>query len=100
VTLGKISSEGLRLVLPLHPRTRKLYDPSRFSDTKMKIIEPVSYLDKIIESAKTDRRPSTQYPVYGDGKAGEKIVDILRRPGCYREIKNAAPERKLKNPER
>jgi UDP-N-acetylglucosamine 2-epimerase len=45
--LDKISSEGLRVVLPLHPRTRKLCDPSRFSDTKMKIIEPVSYLDML-----------------------------------------------------
>ena len=37
--------------------------------------------DKIIESAKADRRPSAQYPAYGDGKAGEKIVDILGQPG-------------------
>ena len=138
--LEKISSEGLRVVLPLHPRTRKLYDALRFSGAKIKIIEPVSYLDmlqleqqarliltdsggvqkeaywmkvpcitlrdetewietveagwnilagadrdKIVESAKTDRKPSKQYPAYGDGKAGEKIVDILRQPGCYRE---------------
>jgi UDP-GlcNAc3NAcA epimerase len=134
--LEQISSEGLRVVLPLHPRTRKLYDPSRFSGAKIKIIEPVSYLDmlqleqqarliltdsggvqkeaywmkvpcitlrdetewietveagwnilagadrdKIVESAKTDHKPSKQYPAYGDGKAGEKIVDILRQPG-------------------
>ena len=138
--LEKISSESLRVVLPLHPRTRKLYDALRFSGAKIKIIEPVSYLDmlqleqqarliltdsggvqkeaywmkvpcitlrdetewietveagwnilagadrdKIVESAKTDRKPSKQYPAYGDGKAGEKIVDILRQPGCYRE---------------
>jgi len=138
--LEKISSEGLRVVLPLHPRTRKLYDALRFSGAKIKIIEPVSYLDmlqleqqarfiltdsggvqkeaywmkvpcitlrdetewietveagwnilagaerdKIVESAKTDRKPSKQYSAYGDGKAGEKIVDILRQPECYRE---------------
>jgi UDP-GlcNAc3NAcA epimerase len=138
--LEKISSEGLRVVLPLHPRTRKLYDALRFSGAKIKIIEPVSYLDmlqleqqarliltdsggvqkeaywmkvpcitlrdetewietveagwnilagadrdKIVESAKTSRKPSKQHPTYGDGKAGEKIVDILRQPGCYRE---------------
>jgi UDP-N-acetylglucosamine 2-epimerase len=138
--LGKISAEGLGVVLPLHPRTRKLLDASRLSDTKINIIEPVSYLDmleleqqaqliltdsggvqkeaywmkvpcitlrdetewietietgwnilagadrdKIIESATDDRRPSTQYPAYGDGKAGEKIVDILGQPGFYRE---------------
>ena len=134
--LEKISSEGFRVVLPLHPRTRKLYDALRFSGAKIKIIEPVSYLDmlqleqqarfiltdsggvqkeaywmkvpcstlrdetewietveagwnilagadrdKIVESAKTDHKPSKQYPAYGDGKAGEKIVDILRQPG-------------------
>ena len=134
--LEKISSEGIRVVLPLHPRTRKLYDALRFSGAKIKIIEPVSYLDmlqleqqarliltdsggvqkeaywmkvpcitlrdetewietvkagwnilagadrdKIVESAKTDHKPSKQYPAYGDGKAGEKIVDILRQPG-------------------
>jgi len=138
--LEKISSEGLRVVLPLHPRTRKLYDASPFSGAKIKIIEPVSYLDmlrleqqarliltdsggvqkeaywmkvpcitlrdetewietveagwnilagadsaKIVEAAKTDRKPSVQHPAYGDGKAGEKIVDILRQPGGYRE---------------
>ena len=134
--LEKISAEGLPVVLPLHPRTRKFFDASRFSDTKIKIIEPVSYLDmlqleqqaqliltdsggvqkeaywlkvpcitlrdetewietveagwnilagadrdKIIESANVDRSPSAQYPAYGDGKAGEKIVNILGQPG-------------------
>jgi UDP-N-acetylglucosamine 2-epimerase len=128
----KISIEGLRVVMPLHPRTRKLFDASRLSGKKITIIEPVSYLDmlqleqqakliltdsggvqkeaywmkvacitlrdetewletveagwnilaganrdKIIESAKAGRWPSTQYPAYGDGKAGEKIIDIL-----------------------
>jgi len=128
----KISTESLRVVMPLHPRTRKLYGASRLSGTKIKIIEPVSYLDmlqleqqakliftdsggvqkeaywmkvacitlrdetewletveagwnilaganrdKIIESAKADRWPSTQYLAYGDGKAGEKIIDFL-----------------------
>jgi len=134
--LEKISSGGLRVVLPLHPRTRKLYDVLRFSGAKIKIIEPVSYLDmlqleqqarliltdsggvqkeaywmkvpcitlrdetewietvetgwnilagadrdKIVESAKADRKPSKQYSAYGDGKAGEKIVAGLRQPG-------------------
>jgi len=134
--LEKISAEGLRVVLPLHPRTRKFFDALRFSDTKIKIIEPVSYLDmlqleqqaqliltdsggvqkeaywmkvpcitlrdetewietveagwnilagadrdKIIESAHADHSPSAQYSAYGDGKAGEKIVNILGQPG-------------------
>ena len=134
--LEKISAEGPRVVLPLHPRTRIFFDALRFSDTKIKIIEPVSYLDmlqleqqaqliltdsggvqkeaywmkvpcitlrdetewietveagwnilagadrdKIFESAHADRSPSLQYPAYGDGKAGEKIVNILGQPG-------------------
>jgi UDP-N-acetylglucosamine 2-epimerase len=134
----KISSEGLNVVLPLHPRTRKFFDASRLLDTKIRIIEPVSYLDmlqleqqaqliltdsggvqkeaywmkvpcitlrddtewietleagwnilagadrdKIIESANADRSLSAQYPAYGDGKAGEKIVDILGQAGFY-----------------
>jgi len=134
--LEKISAEGLPVVLPLHPRNRKFVAASRFSDTKIKVIEPVSYLDmlqleqqaqliltdsggvqkeaywmkvpcltlrdetewietveagwnilagadrdKIIESANAGRNPSVQYPAYGDGRAGEKIVAILGQPG-------------------
>ncbi len=37
--------------------------------------------DKIIESANAGRSPSAQYPAYGDGRAGEKIVAILGQPG-------------------
>ncbi len=51
--------------------------------------------DKIIESANADRRPSTQYPAFGDGKAGGKIVDILGQLGFTVRINNAALTSKI-----
>jgi len=43
-----VSKEGLQVILPLHPRTRKVIKSNEISIKLIKIIEPVSYLDMLV----------------------------------------------------
>lgn len=44
----QISSDGLTVVVPLHPRTQKIISESDLPLKHLKIIEPVSYLDMLL----------------------------------------------------
>lgn len=46
--LGKIAKEGIKVLVPLHPRTQKRVKSLNISLKNLKIIEPVSYLDMIL----------------------------------------------------
>ncbi len=49
--LSRLAQEGLKVVVPLHPRTRKVLSSLSVSDTfhtNLLIIEPVSYLDMLM----------------------------------------------------
>ncbi len=39
------SSEGLQIIFPIHPRTRKVFSKLKFKDKKLHIVDPMSYLE-------------------------------------------------------
>lgn len=130
----QISQDGLPVIIPLHPRTRQSLENSKFGsqNSKLCIIDPVSYLDmlvleknaqviltdsggvqkeaywfevpcvtlrdetewvetvdagwnvvagadlrKIVDTACYFKRPDHRPDVYGDGRAAERIVELL-----------------------
>ncbi len=46
--LEEIAGEGLPVILPLHPRTRKVLNSSKFRQNFLRIIDPVPYLDMLM----------------------------------------------------
>jgi len=46
--LKQIAREGLPVILPVHPRTRKQLDAIGLGPTKVRILDPVPYLDMLI----------------------------------------------------
>jgi UDP-N-acetylglucosamine 2-epimerase len=48
MALDQISSDGLTVIVPLHPRTRKLLKGIGLEPKYVRIIEPVSYLDLLL----------------------------------------------------
>ena len=46
--LERIAREGPPVILPVHPRTRKQLDAIGLGPTKVRILDPVSYLDMLI----------------------------------------------------
>ncbi len=44
----QLSANGLPVVIPLHPRTRKIINESGLTAKNVQIIEPVSYLDMLL----------------------------------------------------
>ncbi|MGB9889820.1 MAG: non-hydrolyzing UDP-N-acetylglucosamine 2-epimerase [Anaerolineae bacterium] len=46
--LGRIGREGLPVILPLHPRTRKQVEAMGFHSDSVQLMEPVSYLDMLV----------------------------------------------------
>lgn len=48
IGLESIVENKLPVILPLHPRTRKQLDSASIKNTRVKIINPVSYLDMLI----------------------------------------------------
>jgi UDP-N-acetylglucosamine 2-epimerase len=46
----QISQDGLPVIIPLHPRTRQSLENSEFriQDSKLRFIDPVSYLDMLL----------------------------------------------------
>ena len=45
--LSEISDYGLKVVVPLHPRTRKIIETNRIDTNKIDVHEPLSYFDMI-----------------------------------------------------
>ena len=46
--LEKIAQDGMKVVVPLHPRTRKKLKSLQLSLKNLQVIEPVSYLDMLL----------------------------------------------------
>ncbi|MGC9019425.1 MAG: non-hydrolyzing UDP-N-acetylglucosamine 2-epimerase [Candidatus Bipolaricaulaceae bacterium] len=46
--LGRIGREGLPVILPLHPRTRKQVEALGLRSHAVRMLEPVSYLDMLV----------------------------------------------------
>jgi UDP-N-acetylglucosamine 2-epimerase len=47
-TLEKIASDGLSVIVPLHPRTRNKLDSLRLPLSNLQLIKPVSYLEMLL----------------------------------------------------
>ncbi len=45
---GQLAANGIPVVIPLHPRTRKIINAAGFGAGNLQIIEPVSYLDMLL----------------------------------------------------
>jgi UDP-N-acetylglucosamine 2-epimerase len=130
--LEEITSNGLPVILPLHPRTQNKISDFNLSHNSLQLIDPVSYLDmlvlekqakviltdsggvqkeaywfkipcvtmrnetewletvesgwnvvvgpdreKIVEAVRSFKTANPRPELYGDGRAAEKIVDVL-----------------------
>src|SRR5215208_4730363 len=75
---------ALPVVLPLHPRTGARLDAAclrdRLERSGVLLTPPLGYLDADAALAALDRRPPDERPpLYGDGRAGERVVAALAR---------------------